>query len=118
MTTAAFAVIALGRNISSNKWRALLLLVIGCILVASPAFNRPVVCENNANNTNNNDDQRITIFDTFLGVGAVLVMVTISGYSSIYFEGMLKKQGERITIWERNFQLALYSTLFLIGIVM
>jgi UDP-sugar transporter A1/2/3 len=44
-------------------------------------------------------------------------MVTISGYSAIYFESMLKKSGEKITIWERNFQLAFYSLLLLIGII-
>ena len=43
-STAAFAVVLLGRNITSPKWRALLLLVLGCILVASPTFNRPVDC--------------------------------------------------------------------------
>ena len=43
-STAAFAVLLLGRNITSPKWRALLLLVLGCILVASPTFNRPVDC--------------------------------------------------------------------------
>ena len=51
-----------------------------------------------------------------LGVGAVLVMVTISGYTAIYFESMLKK-AEKISIWERNFQLAFYSILFLIGML-
>ena len=41
----------------------------------------------------------------------------MSGYSAIYFEGMLKKTTEKITIWERNFQLALYSILLLLGIM-
>jgi len=36
--------------------------------------------------------------NAILGVGAVLVMVTLSGYSAIYFEKMLKK-GEKMTIW-------------------
>jgi hypothetical protein len=30
---------------------------------------------------------------------------------------MLKKTGEKITIWERNFQLALYSSLLLLAII-
>ena len=41
-------------------------------------------------------------------------MVTISGYAAIYFEAMLKRAGERVTIWERNFQLAFYSIFFMI----
>lgn len=56
-------------------------------------------------------------FEAVLGVGAILLMVTITGYSAIYFERMLKKEGERITIWERNFQLAFYSILLLLGVV-
>jgi UDP-sugar transporter A1/2/3 len=48
---------------------------------------------------------------------AVLSMVVISGYSAIYFEAMLKKPGEKITIWERNFQLAFYSMVLLVGLV-
>ena len=39
LSTAGFAVLILGRNISSTKWRALFLLVLSCVLVASPAFN-------------------------------------------------------------------------------
>lgn len=52
-----------------------------------------------------------------LGMGAIVVMVTLTGYSAIYFERMLKKEGERITIWERNFQLAFYSIVLLVGVV-
>jgi len=44
LTTAGFAVALLNRQISSAKWRALILLVVGCVLVASPAYNQPVEC--------------------------------------------------------------------------
>ena len=43
--------------------------------------------------------------------------MTISGYSAIYFESMLKRSKEHITIWERNFQLALFSIIFLVAVV-
>ena len=36
-------------------------------------------------------------------------MVTISGASSVYFEKVLKKDEIKLTIWERNVQLAFYS---------
>ena len=111
-TTAAFAVIMLGRNISSTKWRALILLVIGCVLVASPAFNK---CDDTIKNeTETAIVKPSSNLETLFGVAAVLAMVTVSGYSAIYFESMLKKVGEKITIWERNFQLAFYSIFFLI----
>merc|ERR1711908_80750 len=38
LTTAGFSVIVLGTNLSGAKWRALGLLVLGCILVASPSL--------------------------------------------------------------------------------
>ena len=119
-STAAFAVVLLGRNISATKWRALLLLVIGCILVASPTFNRAVDCAKEMKNrflSKDNEDEQVTAIESMLGVLTVLSMVTISGYSAIYFEKMLKKVGEKITIWERNFQLALYSIVLLVAIV-
>lgn len=123
-TTAAFGVILLGRKYTWTKWRALLLLVIGCILVASPTYNRPVDCELLQNNKKDGskggeggDDEKVGYLQQLLGVCSVLSMVAISGYSAIYFEAMLKKTGEKITIWERNFQLAFYSTLLLAGLV-
>lgn len=123
-STAAFAVVLLNRNISSTKWRALILLVIGCVLVASPTFNRPIDCSEgyssgskfsvtNADN-DGDDDEAVGTFDSIMGVSSVLLMVVISGYASIYFEGILKKTGEKLTIWERNFQLAFYSMFLLI----
>lgn len=113
MTTAAFSVVFLGRSFSGAKWRALLLLVLGCILVASPAFNqtgRPALEDGNGT-----DDEKVTLFDSVLGMGSILVMVTISGYSAVYFESMLKR--EKTSVWERNFQLAVYSSVLLISII-
>ncbi len=115
-TTAAFAVIMLGRNISSSKWRALLLLVLGCILVASPAYNQPKDCSLKVDTENDYDNPR-SLLTSCLGIFSILIMVAISGFSAIYFEQMLKQQGTKVTIWERNFQLAFYSIIFLIAIV-
>lgn len=129
----------MGRNVSMTKWRALILLVIGCILVASPSFNKPdcdcgaqipgtrrlsevvqsIVMMKEFEITevgtallstmscywkqrsllDSSSSSEGSSFETILGVGAVLIMVSISGYSSVYFEGMLKKSGEKITIW-------------------
>lgn len=121
-STAAFAVVLLGRNISSTKWRALMLLVMGCILVASPTFNKAIDCTKEFKQRfltkgEDNEDEKVNTMEAVFGVITVLAMVTISGYSAIYFEKMLKKVGEKITIWERNFQLALYSILLLLAIV-
>jgi solute carrier family 35 (UDP-sugar transporter), member A1/2/3 len=121
-TTAAFAVLILGRNISSAKWRALIMLVLGCVLVASPTFNK---CECSLEGEVTSSKFSLAkggdgsaAVEAIFGIGALLAMVIISGYSAVYFEGMLKKQGEKITIWERNFQLALYSIVLLVTIVL
>lgn len=118
-----------------------MLLVLGCILVASPTFNRPPDCDYDSfiqlqanqkqsarDQTSNNsstrylrrilqanvspdlvvevpssstdtDNEKVSLLDSMIGLGAVVVMVMITGYSSIYFEGMLKQPGARITIW-------------------
>jgi UDP-sugar transporter A1/2/3 len=111
----------LGKPFSGVKWRALLLLVLGCVLVASPAFNKK--CDiiskgstsSTTSNSGNTDDENVTMLDAKLGIFAILCMVTISGYTAVYFESMLKK--EKITVWERNFQLAFYSSIFISGII-
>lgn len=87
------------------KWRALILLILGCILVASPAFN------NGSGDSSGDGDEKVSFLDFGLGVIAILGMVSISGYTAVYLETMLKH--ENITVWERNFQLAFFSTIFL-----
>ena len=105
LSTATFTVILLGRNITGAQWRALVLLIIGCTLVASPVFN---TCENAV------DKNAISIADYIQGVGAALGICVLSGYAVTYFEQILKKPGEMLTIWERNFQLATYSAMMML----
>lgn len=105
LTTAGFSVLVLGTTLSTTKWRALILLVLGCILVASPNFNH-------------SDTDKSIIYLQLFGFGAVLLEVVLSGFASIYFEKVVKSTTERITIWERNFQLGFYSVLIYGGIIM
>ena len=51
------------------------------------------------------------------GFGAVLTEVVLSGFASIYFERGVKSTSEVVSIWERNFQLGLYSILIYGGII-
>ena len=50
-----------------------------------------------------------------LGVILVLIVVTLSGYASIYFEKVIKS--DPFTIWERNFQLGFYSILIYMSLI-
>ena len=44
-----------------------------------------------------------------MGFGAVLAEVVLSGFASIYFERVLKSADEVYSVWDRNFQLAVWS---------
>lgn len=116
LTTAGFSIIFLGRQLSSTKWRALLQLIIGCILVASPSFNKAVDCSRFPEQ--HEVEERKDAFQNIVGILSVLLMCLISGYSSVYFEGMLKKSDVKIGVWHRNFQLAFFSVIFLYGVIL
>lgn len=107
LTTAGFSVLLLNRFYSSTQWRALLLLILGCILVVSPTLQSG--CENN-NTTSEEEKEYLT--QSIIGILATIVMVLISGFGAAYFEKILKQ--ETSTVWERNFQLAFYSIFFLL----
>jgi drug/metabolite transporter (DMT)-like permease len=95
LTTAAFSALILQRQYSWTQWRALLTLSLGVLLFSEPIWNRAnamVVAEN---------------FMAAVGVLAVSIEVTLSGFASIYFEKVIKLDPLPLTIWERNFQLAL-----------
>ena len=97
LTTATFSSIMLNRSYSYVKWRALLSLMVGVLLFSEPIWYV--------------DSEKVTTLDgnIFLGTVAVLTEVTLSGFASIYFEKVIKIDPEQMTIWERNFQLALGS---------
>lgn len=54
-----------------------------------------------------------------VGVMAVLVAVTVSGLTGVYFEKVLKDSAVPVSIWTRNIQLSFYSLFpaLLVGIV-
>lgn len=79
------------------RWRALVSLMLGVLLFCEPVWNR----------AQKGDDVRLE--GALLGIVAVLIEVSLSGFSSIYFEKVIKVDTEQLGIWERNFQLALSS---------
>jgi UDP-sugar transporter A1/2/3 len=101
------------RNLSWAKWRALLLLVLGCILVASPVYHRDEILQ--ATTQEHKEAISNSIWHSIVGIVVVLIMVTNSGFASVYLESVLKK--EKITVWDRNFQLALLSSVLIAGVI-
>ena len=148
--TAGFSTCMLGREYSSTKWRALVLLVIGCILVSSPIINQSTINSNtlkpsqqqqgeeeegiiSGNDLLKEEEEKITINNSFLslisifislfgsgifGLFITLIQASISGFTAVYFERLLKDKDDDTTIWERNFQLAFYSIIILLATVM
>eukprot|EP01039_Chlorochromonas_danica_P008101 gene8104-8936_t len=108
LSTAAFSVLILRTSLSWTKWRALILLVFGCILVASPNF---------SSSSGKEGEDGSALANQLFGYAAVLTEVVLSGFASIYFEKVVKSTTEVITIWERNFQLGIYSLLMYGGII-
>lgn len=111
-TTAFFAKIVMKKHYSAAKWRALLLLVIGCILVISPIFNKGTVDANSLTPDEVAKAQRDSD-NQLWGLLVVSFQITISGFVAVYFEAMLKDKVVVVGIWERNFQLAVYSIIML-----
>jgi len=96
LTTALCSTIMLRRKYSWARWRALFALMLGVLLFSEPIWNT--------------DEQAVKEGGNgFIGVSAVLIEVTLSGFASIYFERVIKTDPEQLGIWERNFQLALGS---------
>ena len=105
LSTAFMSVYILKTSLSNTKWRALFLLVLGCLLVVSPNF------------TSETKGRTSDLFiELVFGYGSVLTEVALSGFASIYFEKVVKSTTENITIWERNFQLGFYS-LIMYGLI-
>jgi solute carrier family 35 (UDP-sugar transporter), member A1/2/3 len=181
--TAGFGVLMLSRKYSFTKWRALVLLVIGCILVSSPillpkveapaalpctiASNSVTPLTNNTlghgvtrmlrgerkqisepashhqltsdqniirfltetksanisntnTNTNSSETRSVSALDALFGLAITLSISVCSGFTSVYFERILKNGSGHsqcvvsspTAIWDRNFQLAFYSIVF------
>ena len=113
LTTAAFSVIILRTQLTWTKWRSLASLVLGCILVASPNFS----AHSAAVPEHPEHDESGGGYLQLLGYGAVLTEVILSGFASIYFEKVVKSTTEVVTIWERNFQLGIYSMAIYVSIM-
>jgi len=97
LSTAGFSALILQRRYSMTKWRALFSLILGVLLFSEPIWN-------NIMGTEHLESAR-----PLLGTICVLTEITLSGFSSIYFEKVIKCDTEQYGIWERNFQLALWS---------
>ncbi|KAG0323378.1 hypothetical protein BGZ99_002795 [Dissophora globulifera] len=135
LSTAVFSVIMLNRRLSSQKWFALCLLMVGVTLVqlqnvgsrsstvvvdtkdelvAEDEVLDAAVSENVAEATNQlnggAEEEAGPVQNPFVGLVAVLTSCVSSGVAGCYFEKILK--GAEADMWVRNLQLGISGSLF------
>lgn len=106
LTTATFSAIILRRKYSMARWRALIGLMMGVLLFSEPIWNGA------------DETDAVVGGQKVLGCTAVMIEVSLSGFASIYFEKVIKTDAEQMTIWERNFQLAMWSFPIYLGLIL
>lgn len=93
LTTAIFSVVLLRKTISVKKWRALMTLLTGVVIINVAA---------RGTSQSESEDGNF-----FLGCCSALVVAVLSGFTGVWIEYSLKKG--TLTIWESNYQLSLYG---------
>ncbi|KAI7820719.1 nucleotide-sugar transporter-domain-containing protein [Kickxella alabastrina] len=94
LTTALCSVVLLRTVLGRARWLALVGLTAGVALVQMPTAT---------------GDQKEETTSSIVGLLAVLAACVLSGLAGVYFEKVLK--GSRKSLWTRNVQLSLFSTL-------
>lgn len=96
LTTAAFSVALLRKQISTRKWLALLALALGVGIVQIQSGGGSHGHEGNGH-----------VMHPWKGFAAVIAACFTSGLAGVYFEMVLK--GSKADLWVRNVQLSLFS---------
>ncbi|XP_029185914.2 UDP-galactose translocator-like [Acropora millepora] len=98
LTTALFSVVMLKKSISKIQWFSLFMLFVGVSVVQlQPVTDKAQSAKSPSLHSQN----------PVLGLAAVVASSLCSGFAGVYFEKIVK--GTRMSLWARNFQLALFS---------
>mmetsp|Transcript_19110 Transcript_19110/g.48675 ORF Transcript_19110/g.48675 Transcript_19110/m.48675 type:complete len:370 (+) Transcript_19110:41-1150(+) len=123
VTTAVLSRLMLARRLSWSKWRALLLLLAGVVLITHEehgVINRAKVFAALALRSAPPSSPVAAAAlplergqgSLVLGVSAVLLETVLSGFATVYFERVLKSTP--LSVWHRNIQLACWSLLIFV----
>lgn len=118
LTTALFSVKFLGRQLSSTRWLALVLLAFGIAIVQIPeprqilrflhlASDAPRVFERVEGSQDGVAER--PLMNASKGFAAVVAASVLSGLTGVYFEKVVKDSANSVSIWTRNVQLSFYS---------
>ncbi|KAJ1952234.1 UDP-galactose transporter Gms1, partial [Dipsacomyces acuminosporus] len=101
LTTALCSVILLGTALGMMHWVSLFVLTLGVILVQLPSGQDAAAAAASSVSASASTN--------LMGLLTVFVACVLSGLAGVYFEKVLK--GSRKSVWTRNVQLSLFSTL-------
>eukprot|EP00747_Dinoflagellata_sp_TGD_P172764 gnl/TRDRNA2_/TRDRNA2_209951_c0_seq1.p1 gnl/TRDRNA2_/TRDRNA2_209951_c0~~gnl/TRDRNA2_/TRDRNA2_209951_c0_seq1.p1 ORF type:complete len:336 (+),score=37.14 gnl/TRDRNA2_/TRDRNA2_209951_c0_seq1:82-1089(+) len=104
LSTAIMSVLLLKRELTMQKWIALMLLVAGVSTVQLSALN-----------TSGSASKESGLSEQMIGLAAVLTTCVLSGLAGVYTEMILKTS--QVSLWARNVQLSFFSILIgLLGV--
>ncbi|KAJ3278793.1 hypothetical protein HK104_002027 [Borealophlyctis nickersoniae] len=111
-TTAIFAVIMLRRSLMLRQWLALFALAVGVVLVQVAGTRNPIPSSSldEPPIANEASVAEKSLFLAYQGLLAAVAACIISGFSSIFFEKVLKET--KASMWVRNIQLAVFGSIF------
>jgi len=111
LTTAFFSVLLLRRRLLATQWAAIALLALGLGLASLGARSSSPAAEALLKNVGSSSAHHPGVFA--VGFASVFAACCLSGFSSVYFERVVKsrqKDKKRVSVWVRNAQLATFST--------
>jgi len=105
LTTAISATLVLARRFSLQQWRSMVSMTLSVTIITYQAGQQKSSAANGADSLPNSS----SLLPYAIGVGLVLLEITLSGWISVYFEKYLKDGTS--SIWTRNLQLSGWSFL-------
>lgn len=106
LTTAFFSVVMLKKSLSGWQWVACGLLALGVTLTQLANFKKSEASMGSAAL----GESVSVMTDAMMGMMAVICAAITSGFSSVYFEKILKNS--TTSLWIRNLQMGLFSIFF------
>jgi len=109
--TALFSVVLLRKKLNLNQWLALVVLALGILAVqAVPSTPAPApAAKPHHRGRAHKVEDEVAAQNPLLGIGALVLAAVCTSFASVYFEKMLKGASNP-SLWLRNIQLALYSS--------
>ena len=125
LTSALLSRLLLKRYITAARWRSLMVLVLGVVLIVHQADVAARRSSGEMSECGHGHALRVASmpkghakasasaawYSYLIGVGELLVQTTLSAFVGVFLERYFKRDASALSIWEVNVQLALWSAL-------